>query len=85
MVERIENQNMFGMKEIRNKAEEKTNINLEASFGLLSIISKVCTIFYACITATNNYEIMLLGNVFKVQNNIYCIIRWYTLCFLMMI
>lgn len=85
MVERIENQNMFGMKEIRNKAEEKTHINLEASFGVLSIISKVCTIFYAYITATNSYEIMFLGSVVKVQNSIYCIIRWYTLCFLVMI
>lgn len=33
--------NMFGMKEIRNKAEEKTNIDLEDSYGVLSIISKV--------------------------------------------
>ena len=74
MVERVENQNMFGMKEIRNKAEEKTNINLEASFGVLSIISKVCTIFYAYITATNNYEIMLLGSFVKVQNDNHCII-----------
>lgn len=41
MVERMETQNMFGMKEIRKKAEEKTNIDLEDSFGVLSIISKV--------------------------------------------
>lgn len=40
--------------------------------------NKVCSIFWTCITATNNYEIILLGNVIKVHNDILL----YYICFL---